>query len=87
LTSKKWNEQFGSSYWPKVLRTEPYSFVAVAEQARASSGAVRSDFVYPTLQNVPVTLNAEVYSNQHRLFVLIWKPRRELLRRGRIIAA
>jgi hypothetical protein len=85
--SKKWNEQFGSSYWPKVLRTEPYSFVAVAEQARASSGAVRSDFVYPTLQNVPVTLNAEVYSNQHRLFVLIWKPRRELLRRGRIIAA
>ncbi len=87
VVSQKWSEQFGHSYWPKVLCTQPYSFVAVAEQARASNGAVRTDFVYPSLQNKPVTLNAEVYSNKHRLFVLIWKPRRELLRRGRIIAA
>jgi hypothetical protein len=85
--SHKWSEQFGHSYWPKVLRPQPYSFVGVAEQARASNRGVRTDFVYPNLRNEPITLNTEVYSNKHRLFVLIWKPRRELLRRGRIIAA
>jgi hypothetical protein len=87
VRSTKWQQEFGGALWPNVLHAKPFSFIGVGEQARSSTGAVPTEFVYPNLQNEPVTLAVEIWSNKHRLFVLIWKPRRELLRRRRIIAA
>lgn len=85
LLSKRWGEEFGTAYWPTVLHTKPYTFINSAEEARVSMGAVRTGFIFPDLRNEPIHLDAEVYSNQHNLFVLMWKPRRERLRRRRII--
>lgn len=85
VISDTWAAEFGSDYWPKVLCAQPYTFVNSAEEARLSSAAVRSDLAWPNLRNEAVALNTEVYSNQYELFVLLWKPRREVLRRRRIL--
>ena len=86
ICSESWGTQFGGpATWPSVLRSLPYSFVSSAEAARTSGGAVRVNFVLPDLRSEPVSLNADVYCNQYHIFVLIWVPRRELLRRRRII--
>jgi hypothetical protein len=86
ICSESWETQFGgTSAWPKVLRGQPYTFVTSAESARTAGCAVHLNFVLPNLRNEAVSLNAEVYCNQYRFFVLIWVPRREHLRRRRII--
>jgi hypothetical protein len=86
LCSESWEQRFGGiGSWPIVLRDQPYAFVTAAEQARRAGGTTRGDFVLPDLRNEPVRLNAEVYCNQYRLLVLVWAPRREHLRRRRII--
>lgn len=87
VRSAKWELEFGPAFWPSVLRSQPFSFINVADQARRSNSPVLTEFVYPTLANEPVRLVAELYSNKHRLFALIWKPRRELLRKGVFVAA
>lgn len=85
VTSKKWDEQFGAAFLPTKLRSQPYSFLNSAEQARTSGEAVRTDFALPDLRNEMTELNAELYSNGYCLFVLVWKDHREILRRRRII--
>jgi len=86
ICSESWETQFGgTSAWPKVLRGQPYAFVTSAESARTSGSAVHVNFVLPNLRNEPVSVNAEVYCNQYGFLVLIWVPRREHLRRRRII--
>ncbi len=81
-----WEQEFGRTFWPGVLHSQPFSFVDDAERARSSTGVVRTEFVYPNLNNKPVLLAAELYSNRYRLLVLIWKPRRELLRKAFVVA-
>jgi hypothetical protein len=85
VISEKWGEQFGEGSWPGTLLARPYTFVEMAEDARTSGVPVSSGCVLPNLRNEPTSLNVELYSNQYRLFALIWKPRRETLRRRRII--
>ena len=85
LVSEKWREQFGERTWPRTLLTQPYTFIGMAEDARTSGEVVTSGCVLPDLRHESVSLNVELYSNQHNLFALIWKPRRETLRRRRII--
>ena len=85
VASPAWSEQFGTGFWPTVLRAEPYVFVNVAETARLTSEAVLTECSLPDLRNEMVPLQAEVYTNQHVMFVLIWKARRETLRRRRLI--
>jgi hypothetical protein len=84
-TSKGWREQFGASFWPRVLRPEPYAFVSLAAHARSSGNVVATDFSLPNLRNDMVPLHVELFCNQHKIFALIWKPRREALKRRRII--
>ena len=85
LISEKWKDQFGDDYWPRVLLTQPYTFIGMAEDARTSGDVVSSGCVLPDLRNESVSLNVELTPNQHNLFALIWKPRRETLHRRRII--
>lgn len=46
---------------------------------------MQTEFSLPDLRNEMVPLRVELYSNQHNIFALIWKPRREALKRRRII--
>lgn len=85
VRSTEWERRFGSEYWPRVLRQQPYGFVAAATEARTSGTPVRSQFVLPDVDSQPVALDADAYSNHYRLLALIWVPRREMLRRRRII--
>jgi hypothetical protein len=86
ICSESWEAQFGGpGAWPSVLRSLPYAFVSSAEAATTSGVAIRVNFVLPDLRNEPVTLNADVYCNQYVILVLVWIPRREHLRRRRII--
>jgi len=84
VVALRWDEQFGT-YWPRVLQVCPYSFVSHAAKACASNEAVQTELALPDLRNEMVALRGEVYSNQHNLFVLVCKERREALRRRRII--
>jgi hypothetical protein len=87
VRSQAWQQRFGSACWPPVLYRQPYTFITTANQARASGAPVLSQFTLPDLDNQAVQLNAEVHSNYYKLLALIWVPRRETLRRRRIIIA
>lgn len=88
VCSESWGDRFGGiASWPKVLRDEPYAFVTSADAARTTGGSTQGHFVLPDLQNEPIALNVEVFCNQYRFLVLIWVPRRQRLRRRRIIVA
>jgi hypothetical protein len=83
LTSSGWRKQFGDQLWPRILHPQPYAFVTRAEEAHLTGDVVRADFVFPNLRNESVGLSVELYCNQHNIFALIWKPRRETLKRKR----
>jgi len=87
VCSESWAKEFGAT-WPGVLRAKPFDFVNSAEEARTSAtGAVRTYWAFPNLRNESVELHVDVYCNQYRIFVLIWKPRREALRRRTLLVA
>jgi hypothetical protein len=85
MTSENWRSQFGEEVWPKILRPQPYTFITEAGRALSTSKVVQSEFSFPNLRNESIGLSVELYSNQHNIFALIWKPRRETLKRRRII--
>jgi len=85
IISAGWRKLFGDARWPSQLHAQPYTFIALAEVARLSAGPITTEFALPNLDNEMVALNVELYSNQHRLFALMWKPCKEGLRRRRII--
>lgn len=87
MCSPAWLERFEDPIvWPRVLRREPFGFV---EQARACAalGAPASEWTYPDRNNEMTALTVEAMTNSYRTFVLVWVPRRELLKRRRTIAA
>jgi hypothetical protein len=85
VCSSAWQQRFGDACWPRVLYSQPYEFVSTANQARTSGVPVRSQFTLPDLSSQAVQLNADVYCNYYKQLALIWVPRRETLRRRRII--
>ncbi|MGO8862077.1 MAG: ImmA/IrrE family metallo-endopeptidase [Acidimicrobiales bacterium] len=85
ITSAKWRSQFGDALWPKVLRPQPYAFVAEAGRVLSTAQVVETEFSLPNLRNEMVGLRVELYSNRHNIFALMWMPRREVLKRRRII--
>lgn len=88
LFSALWKERFGgSTSWPSALATEPYTFIKLADNARASAQAVPGTFVLPDLRNEPITLDVELYCNKYNILVLMWVPRREWFRKRVVIAS
>ena len=71
--------------WPTVLRTEPYTFV---EQARvcAGLGPHHGTWRHIDRNNEAAVLGVDAMSNSYTTFVLIWLPRREVLKRRRTLA-
>ncbi len=87
VRSLAWQQRFGDACWPKILYRQPYEFVATAAQARLSGVPAGSQFTLPDLDNQAIHLNADVYCNYYKQLALIWVPRREALRRRRIIVS
>lgn len=85
IVSDGWTEMFGIDNWPRVLRSDDYPFVEQTSAARISLTPVKTEFTLKNIEDKSVDLTVELYSNQYRLFALIWKPRRELLKRKRLI--
>lgn len=86
VCSPSWEKRFGTAYtWPHVLSAIPYSFVEHAPKAQQDRTVASAHFKLPDLRHDQVALNVEIYSNSYKLFVLLWIPRTERLRRKRII--
>lgn len=88
LQSQAWTTQFGPpSAWPNIVRVEPYSFIKVAPAARTALSPPQTRFALPDLAHKQHTANVEFFSNTYRTFALLWLPRRELLRRRRVLVS
>jgi len=88
LQSEAWTRQFGpATSWPGVLRADPYSFVQSAPGARTSFSPPRTTFVMPDLNHTQQTANVELFWNSYRTFTLLWLPRREALKKRRVLIA
>lgn len=87
MCSASWRARFEDpTVWPPVLLRDSFSFV---EQARACNviGPPHGEWTHPDRNGEPIALRVEAMSNSYRTFVLLWIPRRERLRRRRVIAA
>lgn len=86
VASRAWRHRFDDpAQWPYVLREQPFGFVQQARACRALASP-KGEWTYPDRDNESCTLRVEAMSNTYRTFVLIWLPRRELLKRRRVIA-
>lgn len=84
LNSRAWTDHYERmDTWPRRICSEPFEFVTGIRTLQ--DVAVASALPYPDLNGEPTTLNVELWSNTYRVFVLIWVPQRERLKRKRII--
>lgn len=83
--SASWTDRYDNpADWPKVLCGQPYSFVN-AIGSLTSFAHPTPTMSYPDLDGAPTQIRVELFSNSYSVFVLLWGPRRELLKRKRII--
>ena len=85
LHSRAWSKRYGpSGAWPRVLASPPYNFV---EGIRRVDGLVppRCNLSHPDLDDEINELSVELFSNSYRVFALIWAPKRERLKRKRLV--
>jgi hypothetical protein len=88
LQSEGWTRQFGPAIaWPTVLQAEPYAFIRVAPAARTSPSPPRTTFAMPDLRHALQTVNVQLFSNSYRTFALLWLPRRERLKKQRVLVS
>lgn len=83
VNSPAWAERYNRT-WPKVLCASPFTFIGELPRV---DGLVppRCGFSYPDLNNEPTQLQVELFTNSYRVFCLLWVPRRERLKRKRVI--
>jgi hypothetical protein len=86
MCSSAWHDRFEHpAIWPPVLRSDVFGFV---EQARACGAFAppSGEWTYIDRNHEVATLQVEAMSNSYRTFVLVWLPRRETLKRRRVVA-
>jgi hypothetical protein len=83
--SAEWTRRFGCS-WPHVLDTATFPFIATIADPDIGRDEV---LTWPDLDSEPVPLNAEAIWTRFGIALLLWVPRREILRRKRrlVVAA
>jgi hypothetical protein len=83
--SPEWTKRFGSS-WPHVLDAGVFPFITAIADPELGRSEVLS---WPDLDSEPIPLNAEAIRTRFGIALLLWVPRREILRRRRrlVIAA
>jgi Zn-dependent peptidase ImmA (M78 family) len=85
VSSVAWTERYDSpSHWPTVLIGEPYSFVDDI-RLMSSLSLPEPAMSYPNLNNEPTKLRVDLFSNSYKVFALLWVPRRQVLKRKRVI--
>lgn len=78
--SAEWTRRFGSS-WPRVLDTAAFPFMgAIADPALGEDDA---GLTWPDIDSEPVPLRAAAIRTRFGVALLLWVPRREILRRRR----
>jgi len=85
VNSTAWPARFDPAVrWPPILYAPPYDFV---KEIPRVNGFVppRVQLGYPDLNGEIADLNVELFSNTYDVFVLIWVPQRERLKRERVI--
>jgi hypothetical protein len=88
VCSAAWEERFGSlCSWPSVLRPMAYSFITRCPEAARMRSVLHDTFRFADLCNEQVDLNAELFFNSYKMFVLLWVPRTERFRRRRLVVA
>jgi hypothetical protein len=83
--SAAWTSRFGRS-WPRVLDAAGFPFIAtIADPVTGQDGRL----TWPDLDCEPVSLKAEATWTRFGVLLLLWVPRREILRRRRrlVVAA
>lgn len=84
VNSLSWVERYERpEIWPKLICATPFEFVT--DISRLAERVHASQLAYPDLNNEQTTLEVEMWSNTYRVFVLIWVPQRQRLKRTRII--
>jgi hypothetical protein len=86
--SVAWAQHFSPPRcWPSVLEAAKFPFLAAADQTPTGAASPRLEVTWPTLDGEPTRLVVESFSNSYRLLVLLWRPRREVLKRRRVLVA
>ncbi len=84
ICSPSWEKSFERpDIWPRKLDGTLFPWVTGAR--RAALAPIEWDGRWPDRDNDPVPLNAEIMSTGYRLLVLLWRPRREVLKRRRTL--
>jgi hypothetical protein len=81
--SAVWTERFGSS-WPRVLDETSFPFLQVIGDPQV--GGLDGALTLPDLDCQPVPIRVEALSNRFAVLLLLWVPRRERLKRKRVLA-
>ncbi len=86
--SPAWSNRFAAPRsWPSHLHGSDYAFLAAADQTPTCATSSRLEIALPSLDGDRPKLLVESFSNSYRLFVLLWQPRREVLKRRRTLVA
>jgi len=84
LQSAAWTRHFGAPSWPSEVRSDAYAFVRFAPIA-LTAASTRTTFTLPDVTQSTQTAEVELFSNSYRTFTLLWLPRREPLKRRRVL--
>jgi hypothetical protein len=77
--SAAWNARFGA-LWPKVLDADAFPFLAAVPLAATADDLV---FHFPDIDATPVPVRVQASCNRHAVLMLLWLPKREVLKRKR----
>lgn len=81
ICSPAWEKRFERpDCWPKVLEAEIFPWIRVARHA-GSFTPVTWEGRWPDRDSRMTPLHVEVISNQYKLLALLWRPKRQLLKR------
>ena len=84
ICSPSWKGSFERpDVWPRTLDETLFPWVTGAR--RAALGPVEWEGRWPDRDTVMVPMRAEIISTTYRLLVLLWRPRRQVLKRRRTL--
>jgi len=78
VSTRKWNERFGSPAWPRMMRTDAYPFLAKLDVP----GLDEVDL--PNLAGDMDGVKVDICQTPYKSFVLLWVPQQRDRRRRRV---
>jgi hypothetical protein len=80
--SPAWEERFGH-VWPKLLDATAFPFLAAIHEPSVGQDPELS---WPDIASQPVKIKVETHQSRFGILLLLWVPRREILKRRRVLA-